>query len=512
MTDKQEKQEQEQEVKHQKLSVATFSFTSNVSRSDPWSPSDIDKMDAPDYRQYKSLVKECRFFSRRDPIASTVINKMVEIGITSLVFYRKKLSANEMRIFYGIKDELQAYAEDCAREYLITGMAVPEVRYGPVNEDKKKEMGIKKMSSPLILPVSMMVRDSATIKVNDNIGEPSYYAVIPENLIFFIMNQGMYPDGSVDKKKYQKLLALYPDFVADVRNGATEILLEDVIAIRRNPEPDSPYPTPYLQSALESLKHKRNLKRMDYSIAARAIAAIQQFRVGSDEFPVVEGEDDIFTSLKEQMAYRNSGGKDIERIFQLFTNHTVEIEWIYPPLDALLNDDKYISINEDIFSSLGFPAILTTGESKRSNTSDPEFATLSPVKTMVKMQNQILILLRDVVKELSKENNLNDVPEVRFRPISLLSFKNFIEGLKNLYDTGNLSRSTFADAFGYNFEEEAKQLEVDKEVMEEHGLEDFAPRPFSNQPGQPGKSPTNTTGKPTTQPKKEEKSPVEEKK
>jgi len=502
----------ENDEKYQKLAKSNFSFISNVSRSDPWSPSDIDKMEAPDYRQYKSLVKECRFFSRRDPIASTVINKMVEIGITSLVFYRNKLSANEMRIFYSIRNELQEFAEKCAREYLITGMVIPEIRYGVVSEDRVKQTGIKK-KDVLTLPESMMIRDSETIKINDNIGEPSYYAVIPDSLIHFVMTGGMYPDGTKDERKYQKLLALYPDFVAAIKKGEKEILLEDVIAVRRSPQPDSPYPTPYLQAALESLKHKRNLKRMDYSIAARAIAAIQQFKVGDKDFPVVEGEDDVFESLKDQMAYRNSGGKDIERIFQLFTNHTVNIEWIYPPLDALLNDDKYLSINEDIFSSLGFPAILTTGESKRSNTSDPEFATLSPVKTMAKMQNQILFILRDIVREVAKSNNLDGVPEVRFRPISLLSFKNFIEGLKNLYDTGNLSRSTFADAFGYNFEEEAKQLETDNETMKELGLDNFAPRPFSPPPGQPGQ-PNNTTGKgnPQTQPKKTEKPPVGEKK
>lgn len=482
-----------------KLAKSQYSVDSQTS-SDPWSPDDVDKMDSVKFNDYKKLVKECRFYYRKDPISSTVINKLIEIGITDIVFDIGKLSENELRLFYALQDDLQKFAEDCALEYLITGLVVPETKFEAKPQQDYREYGIKKKST--INVPNLWIRDSSTIKMNSSFdgGEPSYFVEVPTNVVTFIQQKGRYEDGTVDIKKYEELLKLYPAFVSDIHKGITEFLLENNLIIRRKPLPDSPYPTPYIYSALENLKHKRNLKRLDYSIAARAIGAIQQFRVGNDEFPATEDQSDIFENLKEQMSYRNSQKADIERIFQLFTNHTVEIEWIFPPLDSLLDDKKYTPVNEDIFFALGFPRILTTGETGRSNTSDPEFASMSPVKTMYSMQKAILSILKGVVKQIAIENGLSEYPNIRFEPISLHNFADFITGLRNLYDTGNLSRTTFAGAFGYNFSEEAQQLEKDKKLMKSYGLEEFAPRPFSPQPGgQTNEKPKGKTS--TTKPK-----------
>jgi len=480
------------------LAKAQYSFMTSPS-STPWGPQDIDKMDSAPHKNYGEVVKECRFFYRKDPIAGTVVDKLIEIGITDLVISKGKLSPNELKIFTAVKDKLQEFAETCAVEYLLTGLVYPEVKFASLPTSDFREYGIKKMST-ISVPVSMWVRDSSTIKINspEQSDMLSYYLVVPDKTIFFITNKGMYPDGTTDVPLYEKWLKYYPVFVAEVRKGTKEFKLEPEYTVsRRKPLADSSYPTPYLHAALESLKHKRNLKRLDYSLAARAIGAIQQFKVGSDDFPVTEDESETFQSLKDQMTYRNSGGRDLERIFQLFTNHTVEIKWVYPPLEPILDDKKYIGVNEDIFYSLGFPRILTTGESQRSGTSEPEYATLSPVKTMNNMQRKILQIIKDIVKRIATENNLSDYPEVRFKPISLHSFVNFIEGLRNLYDTGNLSRSTYVDAFGYVFEDEAKQLSDDKDTMKSYGLDDFAPKPYSNQPGAP-KQPETPQDKPKT--------------
>lgn len=502
------------ELKTSKLAMAQFDLNYPLSSSDPWSPDDVDKMDTKDssksFENYKKLVKECRFYYRKDPIGSSVINKLVEIGITDLVFDIGKLSVNELRIFEAIKKSLKSFAEKCALEYLITGLVVAEVKFEAKPSSNYKEFGLKKKTS--INVPNMWVRDSSTIKMNSSINgdEPSYFAEIPDSLIWFIQNKGQYEDGTTDVQRYNDLLKLYPAFVEGVRNGQKQVLLEKPLAIRRKPMSDSPYPTPYFSSTIESFKHKRNMKRLDYSIAARAIGAIQQFAVGSDLFPVTADEEDVFENLKNQMRYRYSSNyRDLERIFQLFTNHTVKITWVYPPLEALLSETKYISVNEDIFFSLGFPKILTTGESGRSNSSDPEFASMSPVETMENMQEDILKILSSIIKGTAEQNGLTDFPSVRFEPISLRKFADFIAGLRNLYDTGNLSRTTFAGAFGYKFDEEAQQLKKDKEIMKEYGLDEFAPKPYSPQPkssgGQDGQMQKQPESKQDSSPQTKEK-------
>lgn len=473
------------EVEHPKISTASFgSFTLTYGGiSENWSPDEVDKLEVLNLKKYTEIVGLCRFFYRRDPIASTVLNKLIEIGITELIFDKDTLSDNEYRIFIGLKDDLQDFAEQCALEYLITGLVVPEVDYTAVDKDYLKDIGVKKYST-LSLPTMMWVRDSATVKINSPLisGRPSYFVKIPEELVIFITNKGTYPDGTQDKKLYEQLKEAYPEFVSQILDGKTEVLLDNDLILRRRNLPDSAYPTPYLYPALESLKHKRNMRRMDYSIASRVISAIMLIRQGNDEYPILEGEEDAFESIKNQMTWRQDR-KNIERIFQLFANHTVSIEWIFPPSDILLDDKKYTQIDQDIFFSLGFPRILTTGETLRTGTSDPEFAALSPVRTMENLQKNILKIIRGIVKEIAKLNNLRSYPTVRFSNINLYSFQNLVDAMQSLYDSGNISRTSYDNVFGFDFEEEAKQRKLDNDLMIDLGLEEFAPKPYSNQPG-----------------------------
>jgi len=433
---------------------------------------------------------------------STVLNKIVEIGINDLVFDRNGLSINEFRIFTNIKEKLLEFAENCALEYLISGLVVPEIKYTPTTKEELKDLGIKKYDS-LILPEVMWLRDPETIKINDPmiLDEPSYYVEIPGDLHFFIIHEGQYPDNTKDLDLYEKLLTLYPVFVEQVRAGVKYIPLENKLIIRRKVLSNTCYPLPYLFPSLEALKHKRNLRRMDYSLASRVITAIQLFKLGSDEFPVTESEEDQsqFNFIRDQMSWRNTAGQNTERIFQLFANHTLNIEWIMPDVQALLNEKKYSEVNQDIFFSLGFPKILTTGETERSGASDPEFATISPVKTMENLRTKILFILRGIVKEIARSNNLKTFPGTRFKPINLHSFSNFVEGMTSLYQTGNISRTSYTEAFGYNLEEELKTKSEENELMKELGVDEFPAQPFSPQPG----------GKAAAQPDKQEGSPRE---
>lgn len=475
--------ESEEKQESLKLAKAAYSIFNPLGRNDQWSPDDVDKLETFDIKKYHEVVNLCRFFYRKDPIAGTVINKMIEIGITPIIFDQGKLSDNEFRIFQGIRDKLQEYIESCALEYLISGLVIPEIKFATIGKDDAFDLGIKKYSS-LTLPVSMWLRDPTTVKIRSTMimDEPSYYVVLPEELIYFILNEGVYPDGNKDEKLYQELKTYYPEFIAQVEAGNKEVLLENDLIVRRRPLSDTPYPTPYLYNSLEALKHKRNLRRMDYSIASRVISAIQLFQLGNDEFPVTEDNEDAFEWIKNQMTWRNTAYRNVERVFQLFADHTLQISWVFPDVTALISDKKYTEVNADIFLGLGFPKILTTGETERTQTSDPEFASISPVETMKNMQKKLLFILKGIVKGIVINNNLKSVPEVRFENINLHTFQDFVNGMKTLYDTRNISRTSFAKAFGYTWEEEVNTLSDENEKLKELGVEEFAPQPFSPQP------------------------------
>ena len=226
---------------------------------------------------------------------------------------------------------------------------------------------------------------------------------------------------------------------------------------------------------------------MDYSIASRVITAIQLFKLGNDTYPVTEDDEDVFDYIKSQMLWRNSNGKSVEKVFQLFAPHTLDVSWVFPDTTALLDETKYSSVNRDIIYALGLPQILIVGETERSAAGgNNELALFSPQKTMENLRNKILNVIKDICYEVSSRNNFKTTPNVEFAPLNLVEFSAYTAALKDLYDTGNISRSTYSKYFGYSFDDEMELKEKENKVLKEKELGEFAPRPFSPTPGTPG--------------------------
>jgi predicted CopG family antitoxin len=427
-----------------------------------WKNLDVDRLETSRLEDYQKVVQECRFFYRSDPIASTVINKLVEIGITDLELDLSSFPQNDRKIYEAYLGEINKFLRLCGLEYLITGLVVPEITFEPVDRVAIRSFGIKKYMR-LYFPVSMWIRNSEHIKINSSFisnDKPSYSLMIPDDLIMFIRSKGTYPDGTIDKERYQWLEKNFPDFVRDVLNGKREILLNNELIVRGRYLPDSPYPIPYLYPALDSLKHKRNMRRMDYALAARVIAAIQHIKVGNDTYPLLEGEEEeIFSNIRNQLRYKNAGDSNIERIVQLFTNHTVEISWVIPQIDVLLSSSKYEEVNNDIFFALGFPRILTTGETLRTQASNHELATKSPIKTMETMQKDLLPIAKYIVNQIGILNNLTTIPKVKFGSIDFYSFSDFVRGLFELRKEGGISLESLGRVFGLDYDEEKRKMQ-----------------------------------------------------
>jgi len=474
-----------------KLATASYN-TYQTPSTNPWNDGVVDRFDtlilgSGDYSEFRKTVKDCRFFYRRDAMASSVINKMLELSMSGLRISQGNLKDNQYRIFKFVQDDLEDFIEKCALEWLISGLVIPEFEFDYMTPEELAEAGIKSLKSVRI-PRGLWLRDPDVIQIKSPpIGNrESYFQEVPQKLVTFLKNKGMYENGEKDLELYNEIITLYPDFVKEVLSGKVLFKINDPIAIKRRVLSDNPYPTPFLAPALESLKHKRNIRRMDYSLAARAMTAIQQFAIGSDEFPVGEDDTDIIDDLKLQLQERESINQgNIERIFQLFTNHTVDIKWIIPDMQALLSRDKYEEINLDILQALGFPKILITGEVQRTGTTDADIAILSPIKTMEYLRRQLIRVIRRIFYQIGKENSLTDIPEVDFEPINLVSFRDYATGMGKLYESGNLDRTAYTKVFGVVHEDSARQLAKDNELREELGLEDFAPLPHSNSPGNP---------------------------
>lgn len=484
---------------------AVPSLYPNTLGVNPWATM-VDKLSFGDHNEYENIVRDCRFYFRHDPLASTVIRKMVDITISELIVdYSSSSTKTEKAIFDALEKDVIAFLRKAAYEFLITGLLVPEIKLTRINKSALRERHIPRISS-LLYPTSMWIRDSKDVEIRRPLitEKESYFLKIPDEAIFFIENKGEYADGGRDLELYKEIIRMYPEFVQQVLNGQTVVLLDNPLVIKDVSLPDNAYPIPYMYPALEALKHKRNLRRMDYSIAARVISAILLVRAGNDDFPLTEDQEDVLDELEEKFKWRqNLSADDLERVFALFTNHTIEIEWIFPEVTALLDNEKYQTVNQDIMVALGFPRILITGETERSFASDPQIATISPIHTMYRIQKQLLPIAEKLYLEMQRNNKvISQYPKIKFNPITVMSLSLLYEGIAELYNTGNISRRAYAEAYGYDIRVEFEQRKEEADVIEELGISEFAPVPFSEEPG------AEDAGRPKKAPESKGKTPA----
>ncbi len=496
--------------------AAVVSKPMNIAKSEmlgnldnPWTEYPKFKTTTRVFEDYVKTVQHCKFFYKTEPLVATVIDKLVEIGINDLTFSKNNLSENEFRVFTAFKPQLLEFAEQMATEFLLSGLVVPEVSFASVDKDFIFSLGVKKYSS-LKLPDSMWVRDPTTIKIYTSMiaDRPSYFVKIPESMIQFIQAGGKYADGKEDKELFKLLVQHYPEFVKAIRAGIKEILLENKNIIRRKYTTDNQYPIPYASSSLEALHHKRKLRRMDYSIIDKVISAIMHVKLGDKDFPITESDADkgYVEEIRNQLRMRGTSEQNLERIFQLITNHTVDIKWVFPDTQTLLDVNKYNDINQEILFGLGFPRVLITGEAQKSGASDSEIATLSPLKTAEGFRRKILEVIKDVCIQISKENGFTSVPTVTFKSINLHKFQDFLNGLVQLYNTASISRTSLGAEFGYDFDTEVTLLEKEMNELKDRGLQEFGATPNSKnsilQEGQNSTKQPNKSGDSKTQDKK----------
>lgn len=410
------------------------------------------------HADYLLELDQCRYFYKYDPIASSVVNRITELAITPIQNRRGKTNDLETKFFNYVARGMTKMLQVAAREFLVGGYALPSYTIERVMANRiDPSLGRVRIN----VPGSYWVRNQEFIELKRSpvsINRRAYIKITDAERQF-ILSGGEYPDGTKDTKAYESFARAFPEYVQAVKNSTDALIpLPNAHVIMRKPMSYDDYPQPYLVPALGALRHKLRIKQMDYSIATRALEAIRHIKVGNDEFPVEEG-DTALDDLENKIAARQSVSREV--IYSLFTNHTVEIDWIYPPLDALLSDGKYSEPNSDIFLALGFSRTLLVGESLRSNASQNVSASLGPIATINEMREGLLEWIRILYEDMAEQNGFRNIATPYFRPISSADLSTLMAFAVEAARMGAISQDTIANAFGttYEFEKEQRDTE-----------------------------------------------------
>lgn len=406
---------------------------------------------------YHDVIRLCRKFYETDPIASTVINRMADMAITKLR-HRDRGIPKAVRAYYtSVAEHVHAFLKVAALEYLLHGMALPDYTTTQVIGNRiDPAFGRKK----LIVPGELWNRNPEHVVLRKRpigVSRAVYLRVPPEEQAF-IQSKGKRSDGTDDSAAYAELARDYPEYVRAVQKGVTLFPLASVRPVFRKLASYGDYPRPFLRPALRALQHKEYLKQMDRAIAARAIEAMRHVTVGSDQFPA---DDEDITATKNAMTQAATTG---DRVFNFFTNHTVAIKWIFPPLDVLMNEAKYVEPNADIFYALGFPRILAVGETAKSNASDSKIAFLGPVSTLNDMRDALLAWVDGFYKELAELNGFEDYPEPYLTPIAVQDITALTQFAIEAVKLGAISKDTIAQLYGTTYAEEQEKIKREEPI------------------------------------------------
>lgn len=393
---------------------------------------------------YQEEKEQCRYFYQYDPIASSVINRMVSLASTPVYNLRLGAGDKEMAVYTNVAEIINTILPSVFTTYLVDGMAVIDFTLHRVPLQKINP----KLGRLFVHTLkTVWVRNNDTIKLKKVPTSPDYdaYYVVPEQEREIILHKGKLPDGSDYTDVYRQLLTMFPDYVSMVRKGETLIklstwpMLRNMVSFRENPQP-------FLVPALAPLKQKAKIVQMDYQLASRALEAVRHVRVGNDTYPVTDGDTTI-DDLRTQLQHRPHTG--VETVYTLVTNHTVDIKWVYPPLDALLSADKYVEVNNSIMTALGFSRMLLVGEAQRSN-SGGRMSSVGIVASIEQMRRDFLSWLQRLYAHIASLNRFSVIPKPVFRPIPYEEYVAFLRALTDIIDKGMVDKTLVQEYLAYD--------------------------------------------------------------
>lgn len=436
-------------------------------------------------RDYHSVLKMSYDFYQRGGLVSTVINRLAELTVTDIRNGQRKTTDEVNNYFKAVlhrkPSRLMRFLNSCALEYYLSGLVIPRVDWEEV-----KGSEISSDLSPnktYLMPVFDMYPSSLIYVEWSGWGTKKYFLKVPKDDVKLIRSGGS--KIKEQQLRYDMWVTQYPTFVENIKNGADTIVLKDIDPILRKEISYSPYPTPFLYSVLEALVFKQQLRRMDFAVASRVINAILLVREGNDNYPITDETRENLDELKNQILARSNNPRLMERLFILFSNHTTQLEWIVPDVQAMLNQEKYKQTNEEVAEGLGFAKILVTGESRYANASEVSTWAIQPQMEQLRMM--LIEFLLDIYDQAKELNKFRSVPAPIFKPIRLQDFIKTASIFAAAFTEGNVSRTSRADSIGLDFETEVELMKDEKDLME--GLPQFPAMPYSPQPGIVGQSP-----------------------
>lgn len=399
------------------------------------------------------IYKLADYFSYADPIIHGVLYNIYAPFTTSKNWYLTGVKEKTARIY-------EQYYKSIRMQELLDAIALEGWKYGNVFIYVRD--GI-----PFILPVHLC--KIGNVAVN---GEP----VVDFNCSA-LTNAFKAKTYSVKEEKIkdgilETMIKGYPPEIGKaIKNGEEYAQLnpERCKTYQGVKEGWQRYAIPFIVACLQPLTQKAMIQKFEGALLNLGIRSFVHASYGDPK-----SQQEMYPVLEDLAVVGSITSKAMKGFPLAVTNHLVNYKVIQPDTDSLFQHDKYKTVNEDILTACGVSPVVLNGTSAEGSTfasAQVSMQTLLRRITSARSEiEQLMTKINYLIKdELSKtfKYNIEQVPEFRFKPMSMDEEKALRDSCLELWKSGVVSSRTLTEINGFSYDRERETMEQDNDTLAE---------------------------------------------
>jgi len=359
-------------------------------------------------------------------------------------------------------------------------------------ELKIVEMAAKKnIWSKGHMPIAYTVLNPELVSIDGNLlFDNASIKLRPPNELKDLLSK---PTAEQTEEEKALIKALPSDLKAAAQSGKDFQLDSRLVGqVTYRKMPYERYARPRTLRLFDSIEYKRNLREADLSTLDGISNYILKITIGNDEYPVTGQEE-----LEAVAQLFNTPSKS----FDVVWNHTLQIEKIVSPeIEAILGQEKYMQVNEDISGGLGITRAMIDGTGQ---------TTAAEISLLIKgIGAEIAYARREVERwiyreyqQIAEAAGFDRFPKIRWDEGILKDTILFMNTMAQLVDRRMLSYRTALEELGYDYPAELERMEEELPIVKK-GTFGIIGSPWQQAKTQPTqKAPTGTpsSGRPKGQ-------------
>jgi hypothetical protein len=255
---------------------------------------------------------------------------------------------------------------------------------------------------------------------------------------------------------------LPPEFKSLTEDGNAVLLDQDKLwTLHYMKDDHEDWADPMVWPVMNDIMYKNSLRSMDMSVVNSTINAITIFKLGDVKSGYVAPASHykkLSTMLRTPTYSHN-----------IVWNDAIQMESNYPPIEKILSQDKYRSVDRDILAGLGIPGILVNG-AEGGSFSNAFLQVRTLLERLEDGREEIKKWITKQLRIVAEIMGHRQIPIVKFGQMSLRDEEAQKKLIIQLIDRNLISAESVHEVFGMNTTVELERMRREQKLSDEQDL------------------------------------------